>query len=157
MSTLVFLLVFNFICFTYRCRASGCVPFGYLCRRYCRRCLLLCTILVYSLSDDRNLNKNTIWYGGRPRPRRWGRSSPIKGAQPPVFSPCLLWPNGWMDEDATWYGSRRGPRPHCVRRGPSSTRERGTAAARPLFDPCLLWPRSPISASAELLFQDCID
>ena len=26
----------SFICFTYRCRVSGCVPFGYLCRRYCR-------------------------------------------------------------------------------------------------------------------------
>jgi len=21
---------------------------------------------------------------------------------PPTFGPCLLWPNGWMDEDATW-------------------------------------------------------
>jgi len=21
------------------------------------------------------------------------------------FGPCLLWPNGWMDQDATWYGS----------------------------------------------------
>ena len=31
---------------------------------------------------------------------------PLKGAQPPVFGPCLLWPNGWMDEDATWYGNR---------------------------------------------------
>ena len=20
------------------------------------------------------------------------------------FGPCLLWPNGWMDQDATWYG-----------------------------------------------------
>ena len=27
----------------------------------------------------------------------------------PIFVPCLLWPKGWMDEDATWYGSR--PRP----------------------------------------------
>ena len=25
-----------------------------------------------------------------------------KGTQPPIFGPCLLWPNGWMDEDATW-------------------------------------------------------
>jgi len=33
-------------------------------------------------------------------------ASPLKGAQPPVFGPCLLWPNGWMDEDATWYGNR---------------------------------------------------
>ena len=26
------------------------------------------------------------------------------------FGPCLLWPKGWMDQDATWYGGR-----HCVR------------------------------------------
>jgi len=19
-----------------------------------------------------------------------------------IFGPCLLWPNGWMDQDATW-------------------------------------------------------
>jgi len=44
-----------------------------------------------------------------------GRSSPSKGHSPPVFGPCLLWRNGWMDSDATWYGSRPGPRPHCVR------------------------------------------
>ena len=29
---------------------------------------------------------------------------------PPNFCPCLLWPNGWIDEDATWYGSRPRPR-----------------------------------------------
>ena len=23
-------------------------------------------------------------------------------AQPPIFGPCLLWPNGWMHQDATW-------------------------------------------------------
>jgi len=55
-----------------------------------------------------------------------------------IFSPCLLWPNGWMDEDAAWYGSRPQLRPHCIRRGPSS-RERGKAA--PLFGQCLLCPR----------------
>jgi len=26
-----------------------------------------------------------------------------KGTAPPIFGQCLLWPNGWMDEDATWY------------------------------------------------------
>jgi len=26
---------------------------------------------------------------------------PSKWAQPPIFGPCLLWPNGWMDQDAT--------------------------------------------------------
>jgi len=60
-----------------------------------------------------------------------GVAAPLKGAQPPVLGPCLSWPNGRMDEDATWYGSRPRSRPHCVKRGPSSQRERGTAA--PLF------------------------
>jgi len=34
-----------------------------------------------------------------------GDPAPIrKGAQqPPLFGPCLLWPNGWMDQDATSY------------------------------------------------------
>jgi len=26
-----------------------------------------------------------------------------KGTPHPIFGPCLLWPNGWMDQDATWY------------------------------------------------------
>ena len=26
----------------------------------------------------------------------------------------VLWPNGWTDQDATWYGDRPRPRPHCV-------------------------------------------
>ena len=43
-------------------------------------------------------------------------SPPQNGAQPQIFGPCLLWPNGWMDRDATWYGSRPRPRPHCARR-----------------------------------------
>ena len=54
-------------------------------------------------------------------------ASPLNGAQPPIFGPCLLWPSGWMDEDATWYGSRPRPRPPCIRQGPSSPRK-GTAA-----------------------------
>jgi len=83
----------------------------------------------------------------------WTQLPPEKGhTHPhPIFGLCLFWPNGWMDEDAALYGSRPRPRPHCTRRGRSS-RERGTAAP-PLFGPCLLWPRSPISATAELLFQ----
>jgi len=58
----------------------------------------------------------------RPRPRcvRWGASSSRKGAQPPIFVPCVLWLNSWMDHDAAWYGGKPRPRPHCVRWGPSS-------------------------------------
>ena len=29
---------------------------------------------------------------------------PQKGAEPPIFGPVLLWSNGWMHPDATWYG-----------------------------------------------------
>ena len=38
---------------------------------------------------------------------RLGPSSPPKkkGAAP-IFGPCLLWPNGWMDQHATCYGGR---------------------------------------------------
>ena len=39
------------------------------------------------------------------------------GAPSPIFSPFLLWPNGCMDQDATWYGGRPPPRRHCVRWG----------------------------------------
>jgi len=55
-------------------------------------------------------------------------ATPRKKADPshPIFGPCLLWPNGWMDGDAAWYGNRPRPRPHCIRWGPTS-RERGTS------------------------------
>ena len=98
------------------------------------------------------MNQDATWYGGKPRPKRrcvrWGRSSPLKGAQPSVFSSCLLWPNGWMDEDATWYSGRPQPRPHSVRWVPSSLPK---VAQPPVFGPCLLWPRSP----SQLLLSSC--
>ena len=71
----------------------------------------------------------------------------------PIFGPYLLWPNGWMDEDATWYGSRPRPMPHYVRREPIPPAN-GAQQPPPLFGPCLLWSRSPISATAELLFKN---
>jgi len=44
-----------------------------------------------------------VWTAGRARarPRRWP-SSPQKGHSP-QFSAHVFWPNGWMDQDATWY------------------------------------------------------
>jgi len=69
---------------------------------------------------------------GRPRPGcivlDEDPSSFSKGAQQPspIFGPCLLWPNGWMAQDATWYGDRHGPRRrHCVRWGPSCAHGKG--------------------------------
>jgi len=46
---------------------------------------------------------------------------PRKGAEPPspTFGPFLLWPNGWMHQDATWYEGRPQPRGLCVTWGPS--------------------------------------
>ena len=44
---------------------------------------------------------------------------------------------------------------HIVLDGFPALRERGTASP-PLLGPCLLWPRSPISATAELLYNNCI-
>jgi len=38
----------------------------------------------------------------------------------PVCDVGILWPNGCMDQDATWYGGRPRPRPYCVRCGPNS-------------------------------------
>jgi len=59
-----------------------------------------------------------------------------KAQQPPLFGPCLLWPNSWMDQDATWYGGR--PRPgHIALDGdPAPPRKR---VQPPIFGPCLLW------------------
>jgi len=42
------------------------------------------------------------------------------GTALPIFVPCLLWLNGLMDQDVTWYEARPRPRPHCARWGPSS-------------------------------------
>ena len=63
---------------------------------------------------------------GKPRPRprciRWGRSSPPppkRGTALSFWFMSILWPNGWRDENATWYRSRPRPRPHCVRQGHS--------------------------------------
>ena len=43
---------------------------------------------------------------------------------------CPLWPNCWMDLDATWYGGRPRPRRLCARWGPSSPRKKGTASTQ---------------------------
>ena len=56
----------------------------------------------------------------------------------PVSDVDVLWPNGWMEQDAAWYGDRSWPRPHCIRWGPSSPRR--VAQQPPLFGPCVLWP-----------------
>ena len=56
------------------------------------------------------------------------------GTTPPIFGPCLLWPNGWMDQDASWYGSRTRPR-HIVLDGdpaPPARKGHSTPSFRPM-------------------------
>ena len=50
-----------------------------------------------------------------------------KEAEPTIFGPCLLLPNGWMDQDGTWHGGGSRSRSHCARWGPSyaSPQKRG--------------------------------
>jgi len=64
--------------------------------------------------------------------------SPKKGAEPPIFGPSLLWPNGWMHQDATWYGGRPQRRRLFVKWGPSPYPKRGEP--HPIFGPRLLSP-----------------
>jgi len=62
-----------------------------------------------------------------------------------VFPVCdigVLWPNGWMDQDAMWYGGRLWPRPHCVRWRPIFPPEKNGAQQPPIFGARLLWPNS---------------
>ena len=61
-----------------------------------------------------------------------------KGTGPPIFSPSLLWPNGCMDQDATWYGGRPRPTRHCVRCGPSYPQKRA-------YPPPHFWPMSIVA------------
>jgi len=44
----------------------------------------------------------------------------VRCSPSPIFSPSLLWPSGWMDQDGTWQGGGPWSRPHCGRWGPSS-------------------------------------
>jgi len=58
---------------------------------------------------------------------RWGPRSPSpKGERSPkIFGPCLLWPNGCMDEAGTWHGGRPQRRRLCVKWVPSPLPKRG--------------------------------
>ena len=73
--------------------------------------------------------------------------------QPPLFGPCLLWTNGWMDQDML-LGTEVGFGPgHIVLDGSQLPRGKGTAA--PTFRPMsIVAKQSPMSATAELLFRN---
>jgi len=67
----------------------------------------------------------------------------------PVCDVGVLWPNGWMDQDATWYEGIGLGLGHIVLGGHPAPPQRGTA---PNFRPMsVVAKRSPISATAERL------
>jgi len=71
----------------------------------------------------------------------------LKGAEPSIFGPRLLWPNGCMDQDATWYCGRLRPTRHCVRWEPSSSPLKGLSPP-PIFGQCPLWPNGLLDYDA---------
>jgi len=84
-----------------------------------------------------------------------------KGAQPPIFGPYPLWPNGWMDQDATWYGGRRHATlsrdivtRHCVRWGPRSPyAKRGRSpqfSAHVYYGQTTGWIKMPLGKEVDL-------
>jgi len=81
----------------------------------------------------------------------WAPALPLKGAQPPIFDPYLLWPNGWIKMPlGTQVGL--GPGEVVLDGDLAPPTERGTSAItfRPMS---IVAKRSPISATAELLLR----
>jgi len=125
--------------------ATACKTVGFMLSDPCLSVLSVCPVclsvtLVYCgqtvgcakmpLGMVAGLGPGHIVLDGDPAPQK---------ATTPIFGPCLLWPKGWTDQDATWYRGRLRPKRHCIRWGPSSPSTKGTQQL-PLFGPCLLWP-----------------
>ena len=80
---------------------------------------------------------------------------PKRGGAPPNFGPRLLWPNGCMDQDATWYGGRPRPTRHCARYGPSYPQKKGHTHAHPIFGHVYCgqmagWMKTPLGTEVDL-------
>jgi len=78
------------------------------------------------LGMEVGLGPGYVVLDGYPAPTKKGHMT-----DPPLFGPRLLWPNGWVDQDATWQRGRPRPRPHCVRWDPAPPPKRGHSF--PLF------------------------
>jgi len=139
----------------------------------CPLCLSVLSVTLVYCGQTVGWITMPTWYEVRPQPRPhcvgWGASSPTeRGTSSRTLSqftdagkpesayinsgPCLLRPNGWMNQDATWEGRPR-PRRHCVRWGPSSPlpTERGMASPH-TFWPTLLWHGRP----SQQLLSSCL-
>ena len=75
--------------------------------------------ITMPLRTEVGLGPNDIVLHGDPGPHKKGTA--------PRFSAHVLWPNGCMYQDTTWYGGRPQPKRHCVRWGPSFRPLKGNA------------------------------
>jgi len=112
-----------------------------------------CQECLHGLRVKRNFWRlNSLWATvcKTVRPTLWDRC-PVMSVCLSVLSVTLVYCGqtvGWIKMKLP-HGRAR-PRPHCVRWGPCSSTERGTAA--PVFRPMpIVANRSPVSATAELL------
>ena len=95
------------------------------------------------LGTEVGLIPDDIVLDGDPAPFRYGTTAS------PLFGPCLLWPNGWIDQDATWYGGIGLGQGDIVLHGHlASPTERGRALLTFAAGPCLLWPNGCIDQDA---------
>ena len=80
------------------------------------------------------------------------------GHNPHFCGPFRLWPNCWMHQDATWYGSRPRPRPHCARWGPSSPKKEHSRqfSAHVNYGQTVGWIKMPLSTEIGLGPGDCV-
>ena len=53
-------------------------------------------------------------------------ASPKRARPHQIFSPCLLWPNGWMDQDATCMEVGLGPGHTVLDEDPAPPQKGGT-------------------------------
>jgi len=101
-------------------------------------CLSVClsVTLVYCGQTVDGSRRNLAWRWPRFPPHHIvldGDPAAPKKAQSLILGPRLSWLNGWIDQDATWYGGSPKHRRHCGRWGPISTKK--SQQPPPLFRP----------------------
>jgi len=75
--------------------------------------------------------------------------SPKKGRSPGIFGPHVLWPNYWMDQDATWYGGRPLHTRRCVS-SPSPKRANSPFSANIRCGQTAGWTKMPLGMEVGL-------
>jgi len=85
-----------------------------------------------------------------------GDPAPQTGTAAPYFGPCLLWPNGLMDQDVTCYGDiGLGPSDIVLDGDPAVSPPPKGAQQIPTFGHVYCGQTVARSANAELLLINC--